>query len=54
MTLHRKNCEDWRNPLQATLKCAKDNLEKDYEYCKHILWSYKTKLKLFGHRNAAY
>lgn len=38
-------------PLQATLKFAKDNLEKDYEYCKHILWSYKTKLKLFGHRN---
>lgn len=35
--------------LQARLKYAKDSLEKDYRY-----WSYDMKLKLFGHRDAAY
>lgn len=40
--------------LQARLKFAKDNLEKNYAYWKCVLWSDETKLQLFGHRDVAY
>ncbi len=40
--------------LQARLKYAWDNLEKDYSYWKRVLWSDETKLELFGHRDTAY
>ena len=40
--------------LQARLKYAKDNLEKDYAYWRRVLWSDETKLELSGHRDVAY
>ena len=40
--------------LQARLKYAKDNLDKDYAYWKHVLWSDEMKIELFGHRDIAY
>lgn len=40
--------------LQVRLKDVKDNLEKDYVYWKHVLWSDETQLKLFGDRHIAY
>lgn len=32
--------------LQSRLKYAKENLRKDYNYCKCVLWPYETKLEL--------
>lgn len=61
--LHRnglQGCRPRKNPLlkkrhlQARLKYAQDNLEKEYAYWKYVLWSDETKLELFGHRNTAY
>ena len=40
--------------IEARLKYAKDNLEKDEEYWKRVLWSDETKLELFGHRDVAF
>lgn len=61
--LHRselKGCRPRKTPLlkkrhlQARLKFARGNLEKNNEYWKRILWSDETKLELFGHRDVAY
>ena len=40
--------------LQARLKYARDNFEKDKTYWKRVLWSDETELELFGHRDVAY
>lgn len=61
--LHRnqlRGCRPRKTPLlkkrhlQARVKYAQDNLEKDYSYWKRVLWSDETKLELFGHRDTAY
>ena len=61
--LHRnglRGCRTRKTPLlqkrhlKARLKYAKDKLEKDYAYWKHVLWSNETKLELFAHRDVAY
>lgn len=33
---------------------AKDNLEKDNTYWKHVFWSDETKLELFDHGDSSY
>lgn len=61
--LHRsglRGCRPRKTPLlqkrhlQARLKYARENLEKDDAYWKHVIWSDETKLELFGHRDVAY
>lgn len=61
--LHRnglRGCRPRKTPLlqkrhlQARLKYARENLEKDLAYWKRVIWSDETKLELFGHQDVAY
>lgn len=62
-TLHRNGlhgCRPRKTPLlqkrhvQARLKYARSNIEKEEAYWERVLWSDETKLELFGHRDVAY
>ena len=55
-----QGCRARKKPLlqqrhrKARLKFARDHQSKDLTFWKHVLWSDKTKLELFGHDHQRY